>query len=93
MHAPPNIATKNTNDRVRSGRSRVTPPHQDMYIIRKHMNNRYSRAIQTARQTIANHQIPIRDDIVRRRLIANYIRCRRLSRGPILTVRHRQERL
>ena len=46
-----------------------------------------------APQTIGNHQRPISDDTVRRWLITNTIRCRRLTRRPILTVHRRQERL
>ena len=54
-------------------RHRVTTPRQDRYILRQHMDNRFTRSNQTALQTIGNHQRPISDDNVRRRLIANNI--------------------
>ena len=41
-------ATNSTNDRVSSGRPRVTKSRQDMYIC-CHMNNRFTRATETAR--------------------------------------------
>jgi hypothetical protein len=48
---------------------------QDGHILQQHMNNRFTRAMQTARQTTGNHQRPISDDIVRRQLITNNTRC------------------
>ena len=79
--------------RARSGYPRVTAPRQDRYILGEPMNNRLTRDKQVTRQPIGNHQRLISDDTVRRRLIANNIRCRRRAKGPLLTIRHRQERL
>jgi hypothetical protein len=36
--------------------SRVTTPRQDRYILRQHMNNRFTRATETAEQTIGYQQ-------------------------------------
>jgi hypothetical protein len=88
-----NARANSTNDQVRSGHPGATTPRQDRYILRQHMSNGSTRPTQTAQQTIDYHQRPISDDTVRRRLIAFNIRCRRLARGTILTVRHRRERL
>jgi hypothetical protein len=66
-------ATNSSNDCVRMVRHRVTTPRQDRYILRQHMDNRFTRSNQTALQTTGNHQRPISDDNVRRRLIANNI--------------------
>ena len=86
-------ATNSNNDRARSGHPRVTASHQDRYILGEPMNNPLTRDKQVTRQPIGNHQRLISDDTVRRRLIANNIRCRRRAKGPFLTIRHRQERL
>jgi len=104
--------TISVNDRARS-RHRATTPRLDRYILRQHINNRFTRTTQTARRTIDKHQRSISDDTVWGRLISSNIRyvvvrpgdpllsssdqgthsCRRPTRGPILAVRHRQERL
>ena len=86
-------ATNSNNERARSGHPRVTAPRQDRYILGEPMNNRLTRDKQVTRQPIGNHQRLISVDTVRRRLIANNIRCRRRAKEPLLTIRHRQERL
>lgn len=86
-------ATNSNNDRAHSGHPRVTASRQDRYILGEPMNNRLTRDKQVTRQPIGNHQRLISDDTVRRRLIANNIRCRRRAKGPLLAIRHRQERL
>ena len=86
-------ATNSTDDRPRSGRPQVTTPRQNRFILRQHLNDRFTRASETARNTIGTHQRPISDDTVRRRLAAYNLRCRRPYRGPVLTQRHRQARL
>ena len=75
-----------------SGHPRVVTPHQDRYILWQHMNNQFTRATQSARQTIGNHQRPISDVTVWHWLIANNYRCYP-AKGSILTVSHRQELL
>lgn len=85
--------TNSTDNRACSGRSRVTTSCQNRYILGEQMNNRLTRAKQVAHQTIVNHQRLISDDTVRRRLIANNIRCRRWAKGPILTILHRYDGL
>jgi hypothetical protein len=86
-------ATNSNNERARSGHPRVTAPRQDRYILGEPMNNRLTRDKQVTRQPIGNNQRLISVDTVRRRLIANNIRCRRRAKEPLLTIRHRQERL
>ena len=86
-------ATNSTDDRPRSGRPQVTTPRQNRFILRQHLNDRFTRASETARNTIGTHQRPISDDTVRRRLAAYNLRCRRPYRGPVLTQRHRRARL
>jgi hypothetical protein len=72
-----------------TGCPRYTTARQNTYIRRQYMNNRITRAT----QTIGNHQKPISDDTVRRWLITSTIRCRCLTKRPILTVHHRHEHL
>ena len=86
-------ATNSTNDRPRSGRPQVTTPRQNRYILRRHLNDRFATASETARHTVGTHQRPVSDDTVRRRLRSNNLRCRRPYRGPVLTQRHHQTRL
>ena len=86
-------ATKSTNDRPRCGRPQVTTPHQNRLMVCQHLRNRFTRAAETARQTVGTHQRPISADTVRRRLVASNLRCYHPARGPVLTPRHRQERL
>jgi Asp/Glu/hydantoin racemase len=80
-------STSSTNDLSHSGRPRDTTARQDMYICLQHIYTRFTRA------TTDNWQPPISDEIVRRRFITNTTRYRCPTGGPILTVRHRQERL
>lgn len=86
-----NALANSTIDQVRSGHPGATTPRQDRYILRQHISNESTRATQVAQQAIDNHQRPISDDTVRRRVIANNIRVRRPVRGPILVVCHLQE--
>jgi hypothetical protein len=81
-------ATNSTNDQPQ-----VTTPRQNRLMVRQHLRNRFTRATETARQTVGTHQRPISADTVRRRLVASNLRCYRPARGPVLTPRHRQERL
>lgn len=86
-------ATTSTNDRPRSGRPRVTTARQDRHLHRQHLRDRFRTASESARQTIGTHQRPICAETVRRRLRTVNLSCRRPARGPILTVRHRRQRL
>ena len=74
-----------TNNRPRSGRPRFTTPRQDHFILHQHLQDRFTTITGT-------QQRPVSADIVRRLLASNNIHCRR-PRDPILTNRHRQERL
>ena len=86
-------ATHSTNDRPRGGRPQVTTAHQNRLMVRQHLRNWFTRATETARQTVGTHQRPISADTVRHRLVASNLRGYRPARGPVLTSRHRQERL
>jgi hypothetical protein len=79
-------ATNSTNDRPRCGRPQVTTARQNRLMVGQHLRNRFTRATET-------QQRPISADTVRRRLVASNLRCYRPARGPVLTPRHRQERL
>ena len=74
-----------TNDRPRCGRPQVTTPRQNKLMVRQHLRNRFTRATETARQTIGTHQRPISADTVRCRLVPSNLRCYRPARGPVLT--------
>ena len=87
------IATNSTNDRPRCGRPQVTTARQNRLMVRQHLRNRFTRATETARQTVGTHQRPISADTVRHRLVASNLGCYRPARGSVLTPRHRQERL
>lgn len=86
-------AFQTTDDRPRSGRPRVTSVRQDRLIYFQHRQERTRSASETARVAIGNHQRPISSDTVRRRLRAENLHCRRPARGPVLTNRHRNNRL
>jgi hypothetical protein len=62
-------------------------------MVCQHLWNRFTRATETARQIVGTHQRPISADTVRHRLVASNLRCYRPARGPVLTPRHRQQRL
>ena len=84
-------ATNSTNDRPHCDRSQVTTARQNRLMVRQHLRNRFTRATETARQTVGTHQRPISADTDRHRLVASNLRCYRSARGPVLA--HRQERL
>jgi hypothetical protein len=84
-------ATNSTNDRPRCGRPQVTTARQNRLMVRQHLQNRSTRATETARQTVGTHLRPISADTVRHRLVASNLRCDRSARGPVPTPRHRQE--
>lgn len=79
-------------DRPRPGQPRVTTPRQDAHIRLQHLRDRFQPAAQTARQTMGRRG-PISSDTVRRRLHAAGLQARRPFVGPVLTRRHRQQRL
>ena len=85
--------TNGTNDCPRSGRPRVTTPRQDRFILRQHLQDRFTTTTETARHTTGTQQRPISADTVCRRLACNNIHCRRPARGSIFTNCHRQEQL
>ena len=84
-------ATNSTNDRPCCGIPHVTTARQNRLMVRQHLRSRFTRATETARQTVGTHQRPISADTVRHRLVASNLRCYRPVRGPVFTPRHRQE--
>jgi hypothetical protein len=62
-------------------------------MVRWHLQNRFTRATETARQIVGTHQRPISADTVRRRLVASNLRFYRPARGPVFMPQHWQERL
>ena len=83
----------NVSDRSRPGQPRVTTDQQDHHIRLQHLRNRFKTAASTARETPGRHNPRISSATVRRRLRENGLRARRPFRGPLLTPRHRQQRL
>ena len=82
-----------TDDNPRSGRPRVTTARQDRLIVHNHRRNSFIPATETARQTVGMHGRLISNRTVRRRLRNGGLHCRRPVVRPILTPRHRQQRL
>lgn len=80
-------------DLPRSGRPPVTTPNQDRYIRLHHARRRFTPATETARNTVGTHNRRISPQTVRRRLAANDMFARRPYKGPVLTGRHRRNRL
>ena len=86
-------ATGSTRDQERRGRPRVTSARQDRRIYRQHLREPLLPAAETARNTIGNHNAPVSGHTIRRRLSERDLCCRRPARRPMLTARHRQQRL
>ena len=86
-------ANGNTADNPRTGRPRVTSARQDRTIVHRHRRKSFETAAETARRTIDSHGRPISSHTVRRRLRNGGIHSRRPAVRPILTPRHRQQRL
>ena len=87
------LTNGNTQDNPRTGRPRVTSTRQDRHILFQHRRDRFRPATETARTTIGSHGRPISGQTVRRRLRQRGMRCCRPSVRPVLTARHRQQRL
>ena len=85
--------TGRTDDRGRTSRPRVTTARQDRRIFRSHLRQPFTPATETARDAIGTHGTQISGQTVRRRLREKNLACRRPTRGPVLTARHRQRRL
>jgi hypothetical protein len=79
-------ATNSMNDRPRCGRSQVTTARQNRLMVRQYLRNRFTRATETARQTVGTHQRPMSADTVRHRLVASNLKCYRPAREPVLGV-------
>jgi hypothetical protein len=79
-------ATNSMNDRPRCGRSQVTTARQNRLMVRQYLRNRFTRATETARQTVWTHQRPMSADTVRHRLVASNLKCYRPAREPVLGV-------
>ena len=83
--------TGSVADRPRSGRPRVTTPANDRFIRLRHLRNRLASASSTVQSMSAARRIS--DQTVRNRLHDAGLWARRPYRGPVLTDRHRQNRL
>ncbi|XP_065939372.1 uncharacterized protein [Magallana gigas] len=81
----------NTQDRLRSGRPRVTTRQQDNHIRLVHLKNRFQTAGLTARSIPGLR--PISPRTVRTRLCEQIIGPRRPAVRPVLLQRHRIARL
>ena len=81
------------DDLPRSDRPHVTTPNQDRYIRLMHARRRFTPATETARITVGTQNRRISAKTVRRRLATNQMFSRRPYKGPILTERHRCNRL
>ena len=86
------LATGTTNDRPRRGQPRVTTGAQGRQIQLMHLRDRFLTATQTAALTPGTRGL-VSASTVRRRLHAAGLQNRRPSIGPILTRRHRADRL
>ena len=84
-------ATGSVEDRHRSGRPRVTTAAEDRFIRLRHLRDRFTTASSTAQSLPAGRHVS--DQTVRNRLHDAGLRAQRPHRGPVLTRRHRQNRL
>jgi transposase len=75
------------------GRPRVTTARQDRQIQLAHLRDRFRPATQTAHLIPGRHAPRISSSTVRRRLHEAHLRARRPYVGPVLTPRHRRNRL
>ena len=87
------LATNTVADRPRPGAPRVTTQVQDQMIRLQHLHERFRTANVTARETVGRYRPRIAAQTVRRRLRENGLRARRPFKSPILTQRHRRQRL
>lgn len=87
------VATNSVADRPRSGPPRVTTPQQDRFIRLEHLRDRFRTATRTATETPGRHRPRISAQTVRRRLRENHLKNRRPYKGPVLTQRHKRQRL
>ena len=79
--------TGSVQDRPRDGRPHATTVAQDRQLVRRHLQNRFTPATQTATQ------LRVSSRTVRRRLATAGLVARRPFIGPILTPRHCLQRL
>ena len=85
--------TGSVSDRPRPGQPRVTSRRQDVFIRQRHLRDRTVTTQSTAPLVIGTRGRPIHRRTVSRRLREFNIRCYRPYRGPILTRRHRLNRV
>lgn len=84
-------ATGSVEDRHRIGRPRVTTAADDRFIRVHHLRNRFTTASSSAQSLLAGRRVS--EQTVRNRLHDAGLMARRPHRGPVLTRRHRQNRL
>jgi hypothetical protein len=71
----------------------VTTQAQDQMIRLQHLRERFRTATVTARETVGRYRPRVAAQTVRCRLRKSGVRARRPFKGPILTQRHRRQRL
>ena len=81
------------NERPCSGRPHVTSQRQDRHIHFVHLRERSRPATMTERETAGRHNNRISGSTVRRRLHYSRLRARKPYIGPVLSRRHRRDRL
>lgn len=82
--------TGTTSDRPRPGRPLAITPREDRLIRLRHLRDRFLSATTTARAIFGRR---VCSQTVRNRLRASRLRARRPYTGPVLTQRHRANRL
>ena len=82
--------TGRTADRPRTGRPRVTTPHDDRYLRTLHLRNRFLTVTSSATNALGHR---VSRQTVAMRLRAHGIRAFRPYRGQLLTAQHRRLRL
>ena len=87
------VATNSVADRPRSGPPRVTTTQKDRFINLEHLRDRFRTATRTATETPGRHRPRVSAQTVRRGLRENHLKNRRPYKGPVLTQRHKLQRL
>ena len=85
--------TNSVAERPRTGRQRMTTRNQDRQIRLAHLRDRFKTATSTARETPGRYRQLMSGQTVRRQLKESRLTARRPYRGPVLTRRHRTQRL
>lgn len=85
--------TRNVTDMPRTGRPRLTTARDDRRLTRMALRDRFASARQLRDTWMGNHNIQVSRRTTNRRLVADGLMARRPRRKPILTARHKRDRL